>query len=47
MNKLLSYYQKELAFLRKQGIEFAKKYPKVARRLGYNQGGLKIHMFRD
>ena len=39
MNKLLSYYQKELAFLRKQGIEFAKKYPKVARRLGYNQGG--------
>ncbi|HAY4642712.1 TPA: hypothetical protein JQ369_004058 [Escherichia coli] len=40
MNKLLSYYQKELAFLRKQGIEFAKKYPKVARRLGYNQGGV-------
>lgn len=38
MNKLLSYYQKELFFLKKQGIEFAKKYPKIARRLGYNQG---------
>ncbi|EEW3310746.1 type VI secretion system baseplate subunit TssF [Escherichia coli] len=38
MNKLLSYYQKELAFLKKQGAEFASKYPKIARRLGYNKG---------
>ncbi|EFG4029106.1 type VI secretion system baseplate subunit TssF [Escherichia coli] len=38
MNKLLFYYQKELAFLKKQGTEFARKYPKIARRLGYNQG---------
>ncbi|HCD6813831.1 TPA: type VI secretion system baseplate subunit TssF, partial [Escherichia coli] len=38
MNKLLSYYQKELIFLKKQGVEFARKYPKIARRLGYTQG---------
>ncbi|EIU5772668.1 type VI secretion system baseplate subunit TssF [Salmonella enterica] len=38
MNKLLSYYQKELLFLKKHGDEFSKKYPKIARRLGYNQG---------
>lgn len=38
MNKLLSYYQKELLFLKKHGNEFSKKYPKIARRLGYNQG---------
>ncbi|MFP1498158.1 type VI secretion system baseplate subunit TssF [Escherichia coli] len=30
MNKLLSYYQKELFFLKKHGDEFAKKYPKIA-----------------
>lgn len=38
MNKLLSYFQKELRYLKKQGDEFSRKYPKIARRLGYNQG---------
>lgn len=32
-NDLLLYYEKELSYLRKSGIEFAKKYPKVAGRL--------------
>lgn len=32
-NKLLSYYNKELAFLKEMGREFAHKYPKVASRL--------------
>lgn len=32
-NKLLSYYNKELAFLKEMGREFALKYPKVASRL--------------
>lgn len=36
MNKLLSYYQKELSFL-KRG-EFSRKFPKIARRLGYHHG---------
>jgi len=30
---LLLYYEKELSYLRKRGIEFAKRYPKVAGRL--------------
>jgi len=30
---LLDYYQRELAYLRKMGVEFARSYPKVARRL--------------
>ncbi|MCW7226486.1 type VI secretion system baseplate subunit TssF [Escherichia coli] len=29
-----------MLFLKKQGAEFASKYPKIARRLGYNQGGV-------
>ncbi|EJV3517752.1 type VI secretion system baseplate subunit TssF [Escherichia coli] len=38
MNKLLSYYQKELSFLKKRGEEFSRRYPKIARRLGYHNG---------
>src|SRR5512146_782863 len=30
---LLSYYERELTFLRQMGAEFAQKYPKVAGRL--------------
>ncbi len=30
---LLEYYERELAFLRKEGAEFAKRYPKIASRL--------------
>lgn len=32
-NELLSYYERELTYLRKMGAEFAGKYPKVAGRL--------------
>jgi len=32
-NELLSYYERELAFLRGMGAEFAKRYPKIAGRL--------------
>lgn len=32
-DKLLDYYEQELTFIRKMGVEFAKKYPKIAGRL--------------
>lgn len=32
-DELLGYYERELAFLRKMGAEFAEKYPKIAARL--------------
>ena len=32
-DKLLNYYEQELTFIRKMGVEFAKKYPKIAGRL--------------
>jgi type VI secretion system protein ImpG len=35
---LLRYYEKELAFIRKMGEEFSKKYPKVAARLMLEPG---------
>ncbi len=35
-DELLSYYEKELAFIRQMGTEFAKEHPKVAGRLGVN-----------
>lgn len=35
-NKLLSYYNKELIFLKEMGKEFAQQYPKVAARLALN-----------
>ncbi|WP_034912057.1 type VI secretion system baseplate subunit TssF [Erwinia sp. 9145] len=33
-SKLLDYYNRELAYLREMGAEFAERYPKVAGRLG-------------
>lgn len=38
MNKLLSYYQKELSFLKHHGRVFANRFPKIARRLGIFEG---------
>jgi len=38
MNKLLSYYQKELSFLKQHGKAFASRFPKIARRLGMIDG---------
>jgi len=35
---LLNYYERELAFVRRMGAEFAKKYPKVAARLMLEPG---------
>src|SRR5215213_1163490 len=32
-DELLTYYERELAFVRQMGAEFAQKYPKVASRL--------------
>ncbi|MCX9063279.1 type VI secretion system baseplate subunit TssF [Citrobacter portucalensis] len=38
MNDLLSYYQKELNFLKRHGKIFAARFPKIARRLGIVEG---------
>lgn len=38
MNRLLSYYQKELTFLKQHGKAFASRFPKIARRLGMIEG---------
>lgn len=38
MNRLLSYYQKELSFLKQHGQVFATRFPKIARRLGMVEG---------
>lgn len=38
MNKLLSYYQNELRFLKEHGKVFARRFPKIARRLGFVEG---------
>lgn len=38
MNRLLSYYQKELSFLKQHGKVFANRFPKIARRLGMVEG---------
>lgn len=35
-DELLSYYEKELAFIRQMGAEFGKEHPKIAGRLGIN-----------
>ncbi len=32
-DELLHYYERELSFIRKLGVEFADKYPEVAGRL--------------
>lgn len=38
MNKLLSYYQRELNYIKQQGKLFAKRFPKIAKRLGFIEG---------
>lgn len=38
MNRLLSYYQKELSFLKQHGQIFSSRFPKIARRLGLVEG---------
>ena len=35
-DELLPYYEKELAYLRQLGAEFAKEHPKIAGRLSIN-----------
>jgi len=35
-DELLTYYEKELAFIRQMGAEFAREHPKIAGRLGIN-----------
>jgi type VI secretion system protein ImpG len=32
-DRLLDYYERELTFIREMGVEFGRKYPKIARRL--------------
>lgn len=34
--KFLQYYQRELNYLRNEGLYFAQEYPKIASRLGMN-----------
>jgi type VI secretion system protein ImpG len=38
-DELLTYYERELSYLRRLGVEFAAKYPKVAGRLGLEAEG--------
>ena len=35
LDDILAYYQRELAYLRDRGLDFARRYPKVANRLEY------------
>src|ERR1700730_10190265 len=35
---LLQYFNRELSYLRKAGVEFAKRYPKIANRLELSSG---------
>jgi type VI secretion system protein ImpG len=39
MNELLPYYNRELAYIRNIGAEFAEKHPKIAARLRLSKGG--------
>ena len=32
-DRILSYYERELSYLREMGADFARKYPKIAGRL--------------
>ncbi|HGJ5856375.1 type VI secretion system baseplate subunit TssF [Arsenophonus nasoniae] len=36
--KTLDYYNRELSYLRKYGVAFARRFPKIARRLGLAEG---------
>ena len=38
--RMLDYYNRELAYVREQGAEFAEQFPKVAARLGMR--GLEV-----
>ena len=38
-DELLTYYERELTYLRRLGVEFAAKYPKVASRLALEAEG--------
>lgn len=38
MNRLLAYYQRELAFLKEHSKAFASRFPKIAHRLGITDG---------
>lgn len=40
-DELLPYYEKELAFIRQMGAEFAKEHPKVAGRLGIHSNTIE------
>lgn len=40
-DELLPYYEKELAFIRQMGAEFAKEHPKIAGRLGINNDAVE------
>ncbi|MET1254942.1 type VI secretion system baseplate subunit TssF [Aliikangiella maris] len=40
-DELLNYYNKELAYLRQQGAEFAEKHPKIAGRLKMDQDNIE------
>ncbi|MCK4707479.1 MAG: type VI secretion system baseplate subunit TssF, partial [Gammaproteobacteria bacterium] len=35
-DEILPYFEKELAFIRQMGAEFANEHPKIAGRLGIN-----------
>lgn len=39
MQDLIEYYQRELTYLRERGAEFARAYPKVAKRLELSEAG--------
>lgn len=39
MRGLLEYYQRELAYLRESGAEFARRHPRIAKRLEWSDGG--------
>jgi len=45
-DELLTYYERELSFLRQTGAEFAASYPKIASRLLLAKHGLKEPAFR-
>ena len=46
MDELLPYYNRELAYIRKLGAEFADKHPKIASRLRISSGTVRNHRCR-
>ena len=45
-DELLKYYNRELAYIRHMGADFADKYPKIAGRLKFLRSKLKTRMYR-